>query len=246
VLLPVATAACVARGSWTFLATWAVALAAYCAFWLAVSIAISLRTSSASSGFVIGASTWLALVIVAPALANLSAPLLAPSAATISYVTAERAASLDINARIDAAFISLTRTGTIPRGILNGPTANLSRPQLQQALAAARVRMYEERLAPVLAQVDSDERRLDRAVSVLRFCSPALLFDSISTDLAGTGRARWQRFLAQVDTHVRAGRQAPFTFEEERTRDILIRIAPRVMALLILAALGAVTCRQST
>jgi hypothetical protein len=80
----------------------------------------------------------------------------------------------------------------------------------------------------------------------MRFFSPALLFESISDDLAGTGRIRWRHFLAQVDAHIRAGRQAPFTFEEESISSTLSRIAPRIAAVLLLAAAAAVMCRQSS
>jgi Domain of unknown function (DUF3526) len=192
----------IVSGFWFHLAIWVVALTAYCAFWVTVSIVISVRTPLAASGFVVGASTWLGLAVVVPSLANLSAPLFAP-ADSISFVNAERAASLDINARIDAALITLSRNGTFPSDILKQPPAGLSRPEIQQAIARARIEMFEERLAPVLQQLHLDERKLDRVTSILRFCSPAMLFESISDDLAGTGRVRWRRFLEQMDAHVR-------------------------------------------
>jgi hypothetical protein len=44
---------------------------------------------------------------------------------------------------------------------------------MQQAIAKARIEMFDERLAPVLQQLHLDERKLDRVTSILRFCSPA-------------------------------------------------------------------------
>jgi len=93
--------------------------------------------------------------------------------------------------------------------------------------------MFEERLAPVLQQLDSDERELGRVTSILRFCSPAMLFESISDDLAGTGRVRWRRFLEQMDAHVRSHSTTPFVFREEATAELARRLGPRITALFL-------------
>jgi ABC-2 type transport system permease protein len=216
------------------LGIWIFALTAYCGFWFAVAVAISLHTRSAAPGFVAGASVWLALVILIPALINLSTPLLAPATSTISYMTAERAASLAINPRIDAATTAVIRNGTVPFDLLGPAAAKLSRPELQHALGDARRWMFEAQLAPVLQTLDADEQRLDRVISTLRFCSPALLFESIVDDLAGTGRPRWQSFVAQVDDHIRSDRTSGFVFVEESTVGLLNRLAPRLIGLSIL------------
>jgi ABC-2 type transport system permease protein len=256
VLLPALAVSAMVAGSWVRLATWMLALTAYSTFWFVVAVVISLRTSSPAPGFVIGIATWLTLVILVPALVNLAAPLLAPSAATISYVNAERAASLEINPRIDAATTAVIRYGAVPHELLSNLVeqqprwqGGLSRPQLQRALVDVRRLMFERRLAPILGQLDSDEQRLGRAISLLRFCSPALLFESVVDDLAGTGRARWNAFMAQVDAHVRmcdeqmtvailAGQPSPpalpFTYREESTAELLHRLAARLAALLLL------------
>jgi ABC-2 type transport system permease protein len=234
VLLPALAVGTIVAGSWARIALWILALTAYCAFWFALAIGISLRTPSAAPGFVIGASSWLALVILVPAAINLLTPLLAPATSTISYVNAERAASLAINPRIDAATTAVIRYGTVPLDLLGPSAASLSRPELQRALLDKRRTMFEEQLAPVLQTLDTDEQRLDRAIAVLRYLSPALVFESILDDLAGTGRPRWREFVAQVDTHIRRGRATPFTFSEESTAGLLRRIGPRMIAVLIL------------
>jgi ABC-2 type transport system permease protein len=265
VLLPALAVSAMVAGSWVRLAIWILALTAYLAFWFAVAVVVSLRTSSPAPGFVIGISTWLAFVILVPALVNLAAPLLAPASATISYVNAERAASLEINSRIDAASTAVIRYGTVPHELLM-PLIDrqprwrgaLSRTQLQHALGETRRLMFEQRLAPVLEQLNSDERTLERAISILSFCSPALLFESVADDLAGTGRPRWRNFVAQVDAHVRAhdeqvtkailaGQPAPpalpFRFREESGSGLLRRIAARLVALLLLPWLAAASGR---
>lgn len=255
ILAPALVVGMVAAGSWARLAMWMIAITAYCAFWFAVAIVISIRTLSPAPGFVIAICVWLTLVILIPALVNLAAPLLAPSSATISFVSAERAASLEINPQIDTAVTAVNRYGTVPHDLLapllqreprwRGP---LSHTQLQRALAETRRLMFEQRLAPVLEQLDTDERRLNGTLDFLRFCSPAILFESIADDLAGTGRARWREFVAQTDAHIRSYEERvtsailagqpippapPFEYREESVSQLSRRIAARLTSLVL-------------
>jgi ABC-2 type transport system permease protein len=271
--------------SWTRLAIWIAALLAYGAFWLAFAVLVSVFTTSSGLSAVVATVGWLAFVIVVPALVALSEPLLVPASTSLSYATAERVASLEINPRIDAATAALNRF--VRKQFAAAANASLDRddptftepialpvgrelldvvPQppwspvmpsvkLSRALLEARRTMFERRLANVISELDAKERQHDAFVRIARFGSPALLFQSVTDDVAGTGRDRWTQFLSQLDDYIR-GRETfftrrildganissrdfatlrPFRFREEDTSAMIARVA------LPLAALVAIT-----
>jgi ABC-2 type transport system permease protein len=211
------------RDSWATIAMWALALLAYATFWIALGVMVSLRSGSSATAASMAVSGWLVLVIIIPALVNLAVPLIAPSTTTVSFVNAERAASLDINPRIDAARRALGR----------------GKSQLADELTNTRRRMFEQRLAPVLRDLESGEKRLDNAMAVAQFLSPALLFQSVTDEVAGTDRARHREFLSQLDQHIRTldreNNRRPFMFREEPTFALQGRAAVRILAMLVMA-----------
>jgi ABC-2 type transport system permease protein len=261
------------------LAFWMAAVAAYGAFWLLFAVLVSVRTSSPALSVVVGTMGWLLFVIVLPAAIALSVPMFVPASASLSYATDERAASLDINPQIDAANSALNRfvrthfangadarlftepielpVGRELLAVLPQPpwSAVMPAPQLSRALAEARRTLVEQQLAGVLSQLEDSEQREDRFMQATRYGSPALLFQAIVDDLAGTGRSRSQRFLGQLDDYIRGrdgfftrkilgnepvtsvdfGFLTPFRYREEDMSDVLVRSAAPLIALLGMA-----------
>lgn len=139
------------------------------------------------------------------------------------FVNAERAASLEIIPRINAANRALASqvkwrlsTPTEPMELPEGrdlltPLINrqprwsrkMPSAQLSRALFEARRTLFEQRLASVLQDLDSREKRLETGTAVAQFLSPALLFQVALDEAAGTGKARHREFLSQLDAYVR-------------------------------------------
>jgi hypothetical protein len=155
----------------------------------------------------------------------------------VSFATEERAASLEINARVDAANAALnqlvrTRFANSPAEPGDHPTftervdppvegellrfaeSRWSVPapvaHLSRGFAEARRKLVEQRLAPILAELAANERRERAFFAIAQFLSPALLIQIIGDDVAGTGPVRWTRFLSQLDEYMRQ-RESFFT-----------------------------------
>lgn len=112
VILPAVMALAIARISMDalpLLGAWMIAAAAYTSFWLFLGALVSARSRSSAASSVLAIASWLVLVVVVPALGNLSRSALIPAKSAVSFVDAERAASLDVNPRIDKALAALNR-----------------------------------------------------------------------------------------------------------------------------------------
>jgi hypothetical protein len=209
---------------------WTVAVLFYTAVWAALAVVVSLRARASALADIMAVAVWLLAVIVIPAVLQLATPFLSPPAVHLSYVTEERAASLAINARVDSAIAALnqlvrTRFGGASSSEADHPTftepveppveGNLlifpqspwapptSVVRLNRGFAEARRAYVEGRLAPVLVQLDTNERRESAFFVLAQYLSPALTLRGIADDLAGTGRYRWRSFLGQLDDYVR-------------------------------------------
>jgi len=214
------------------LTLWGVAVLLYCLFWLGVAIAVSVRTASASVSAVVATAAWLIVVMVVPGLVSIAGPFLTPPATRIAYANEERAASLDLNPRVDNAIAAINQEMRVRLGnttlrahsdhpsftdpiavpaaadlieALEQPPWSTVMPaaHLSRALAIARRTLVEQRLAPVLRVLAQQERREAAFFAIARYASPALLMQSLIDDLAGTGHHRRMRFLGQLDDHVR-------------------------------------------
>jgi ABC-2 type transport system permease protein len=91
------------------LGIWIVASAAYFLFWLFLGALVSVRARNAALSSVMAVAAWLVLVVILPAIANLTVSALIPANSVVSFADAERAASLDVNPRIDEAIAAMNR-----------------------------------------------------------------------------------------------------------------------------------------
>lgn len=209
---------------------WTSGVLAYCAIWAFLTTLVSLRARSSALAAIIAVSGWLVFVIIVPSLLQLATPLLSPTSAHLSYVTEERAASLAINGRVDSAIAALNQLararfgGVSPAGgdhptftkpveppvegdLLSFPHSPWAPPtsvvRLSRGFADARRAYVEHRLAPVLAELDANERREAEFFAIVKFLSPALVLRGLADDLSGTGPHRWELLLEQLDEHVR-------------------------------------------
>jgi ABC-type transport system involved in multi-copper enzyme maturation permease subunit len=197
---------------------WMAVVEAYLSMWMALAVLVNTRGYPSSLNASILISTWLVVVVVVPAIVNLTARTLVSPESMFEFTVAERAASLDINPRIDAM--------------------RAARPQ--PLVAATRRALFEDRLTPLLIRLDAEERRQQRVSAMGSVLSPALLVQVVFDELAGTSLGRWRRFLSQLDSYIRTvdveTRMAPFTFREEGTGETLRRLLFPLLALTTVAA----------
>lgn len=273
------------------LGLWGVSVLAYGAAWAAFAVGVSVRARTSALSAIVTVSGWLIVVVVIPAAVVLVMPHLVPAPARLSYATAERAANLDVNARIDAAFAALnqlTRTrapGSIAVAgdhtsftepihlaaatdlwaVLPNPPWSLpmSAVEMSRGLAEARRTLVEQRLAPVLGELQASEQLGDMVFRAARFVSPALLLQAIGDDVAGTSQARHARFIAQLDVYVRereafftgkileranvtveevATHLVPFRYRDESIAAVVRRALPPVAALIAAAGVLVLLC----
>lgn len=276
------------------LGLWGTAVLGYSAIWTAFAVALSVTARASAPGAVIAVSAWLIVVIVVPALLRLSTPLLVPTSARLAYATEERAASLEINARVDAAIAALNQvvrtrfSGTAPTtgdhptftepieppvegDLLRFPRSRWTAPtsvvRLNRGFTEARRAHVEQRLAPVLAELDEHERREVTFFAATRYLSPALVLQAIAEDVAGTRPERSTSWLGQLDQYVRrrdaffsakalgdanvSSREidvdlTPFRFREERVASLAGRMALPIAWLLSIAIALVALCSRAT
>jgi len=236
---------------------WCAAVTAYALFWFTLSAWMNGlgRTSAWNATVLVGA--WLLLVVVTPAVVNITAGLLHPLPSRVEMITAQREASNEaVNQRSELLARYLEDHPEMAGGVV-ADEAN------RAALAWAATESVNERLREVTAAHDERLAAQRTLVRRYRFLSPALLAQEALLDAAGTGDARFAHFQSQVRDFaeewraffvpaILAGEQMTasvlpeipsFRFTDEEARDAAARAAIPLAALaglLVLVGAGAI------
>lgn len=88
---------------------WVLAALIYGCFWFALVLLINTAGRITAASGVISAACWILVVVLTPALINLSLQYFLLASSTFQFVTAERDASLQLNSQIDAASAELNQ-----------------------------------------------------------------------------------------------------------------------------------------
>ncbi len=174
---------------------WAVVVAAYGAFWAALSVFVNSLGRSSASNAVTLAAAWLALVLVIPQLLSISASMAYPMPARTELVSAIREEALDL--RRDAKQLMAEFYGEHPE--LRPEGFDESQPDAGDVfmlIQADNVR----RAAPIEQRYNAQLARQQGLVNRLRFLSPAVAAQEALNDIAGTDSARYQRFRTQTES----------------------------------------------
>lgn len=173
----------------------AVAIVVYGAFWAALAAAVNSlgRDSAYNALLLIGA--WITILLIVPTLVNAWAEARHPAPSRAEMVLAVRAASVHADRERDAALARYqeehghTHDDELKRGSYRERT--LRRLAVQQASIEA--------AESVMAKHEAQLRRQHTLAARYAYLSPALLMHDALSDIAGTGRARYGEYLAQVD-----------------------------------------------
>lgn len=242
-----------AAGAGVRLAWWVAAVIGYGALWFAAAVAVMARGHNSSTNATVLAALWLLVTVVAPSTMNLLANTLYPVPSRVALVQALRTASDEANTR---------GSQLLARYYEDHP--DLAPATVERAMNEAglvRVAMNQEieaRVQPVLREFETQRAAQQRLVGALRWLSPAMLLQDTLNDIAGTGTARHQAFIAQVGAFHEQWRAyfvplvfqnaslhglsglPRFSFDEESDDAVWARVATGVLGLFVAAgALGA-------
>ena len=172
---------------------WLAAVVAYGLVWFALAVAVAAFGRPSSTNAMVLAACWLAFVVLVPSILNMAATTMYPVPSRVEMIQAVREASDDANANGSAL---------LSKYYEDHP--ELAAGDAQQAMNdfnIIRVAVgseVERRVRPVLDRYERQLAGQQRMVSRLRFLSPAILMQDALNDIAGTGMARHQHFMAQV------------------------------------------------
>jgi ABC-2 type transport system permease protein len=231
------------------LGLWMAVVLAYGGFWFALAALVSSLGRSSAANATILATAWLTLVVLLPSLFNLVATTIYPVPSRVEMIQAMRVASDDASA---------AGSTLLARYYEDHP--ELASDGAEQAMTdfnVVRVAVDEDvarRVRPVIARYEEQIAQQQRIIDRLRILSPAILMQDALNDVAGTGTARHQHFLAQVDrfharwrayivplifqkTRVTSFDTVPsFAYEEEHTANVAARVGFDATVMLIVSA----------
>jgi ABC-2 type transport system permease protein len=181
------------------LGLWAAVIAAYAAFWFALTVAVNALGYGSATNAIALVASWLGLVVVAPAVVNVVVTSLYPMPSRVELIQAMREASSEASAqgsRVLSKYYE-DHPELAPAGKDSAPADFMVTFQAVQE-------SVDRSIEPVLARYDDQLARQQALVDRLRFLSPAIVAQEALNDVAGTGLARHKQFLGQVEEYHRA------------------------------------------
>jgi ABC-2 type transport system permease protein len=190
---------------------WVGAVTVYGAVWFALAMFVASFGQRSAANATLLASAWLVLVVILPSVFNLAATTFFPVPSRMELVQAVRVASDDANA---AGSTLLAQYYEDHPELATGDAA-----QAMTDFNVVRVAVNDEverRVRPVVDRYEQQIVRQQGLIGALRFISPAVLMQSALYDIAGTGEARHQTFVRQVDGYHTAWRAffTPLVFQK--------------------------------
>jgi ABC-2 type transport system permease protein len=173
-----------------------VVIIAYGLFWFALAVVINLLRSGSAANALALLAAWLALVIVVPATVNVVAARLYPAPSRMELVQAIRRGSDAAEAKAAQLLAEYFRDhpDMVPGGANPNMSEFYSRTIAVQTEAEASAAPIIERFA---TQMAAQRRLVDR----FQYLSPAVLTRTALNDLAGSGDARYQDFVRQIEAY---------------------------------------------
>jgi ABC-2 type transport system permease protein len=194
------------------LVLWSLLVAAYGAFWFALAVFVTAFGKGSATNAMTLAACWLVGVVVVPAAMNLGVTTIYPVPSRVQMIQAIRTAS-------DSATADGSRV--LARYYEDHPELVSAADRATNDFNALRVAVnveVERRVRPVVDRYEQQLAAQQRSVGVVRYLSPAIVAQDALSDLAGTGVARHQHFLALVDAYHRQWRQffTPLVLQKAR------------------------------
>jgi ABC-2 type transport system permease protein len=116
-----------AHGTVLSLLLWMLAAAGYGAFWFGLAVCVNAFGGSAARNALLLAGCWIMFVALIPPLVNLTAQMLRPLPASLSYADVERAANLKFNAEADRIVFEILDAVNSAHQVISGDLASQAR-----------------------------------------------------------------------------------------------------------------------
>jgi ABC-2 type transport system permease protein len=183
------------------LSLWLVAVVVYGGFWFALAVVANAMGRSSAANVLALAVAWLAFLFVIPSAISFAATTAYPIPPKIEYLNASRRIGDDVRRErkiLIAQYLKehpeLSSWGwTMDNLGVGYPHVPEAMPEKVESLETIR------RLQPVIARYEGPMAKQQALVDRCRFLSPAVLMQAALYELAGTGRARHEHFLRQVN-----------------------------------------------
>ena len=175
------------------LGLWVAVVVAYGAFWFTLAVAINFLGRGSSTNALGLAGTWLLVVAIIPALANVIVRAAYPIPSRVELIQAIRTASDRAQAegpKLNARF--LEAHPELAKGRDEANEFAVQSLAVQDATEAG--------VAEVLGRFETQLVRQQTLVDRFRFASPAIATLEALQDVAGTGAGRYRHFVAQVES----------------------------------------------
>lgn len=174
------------------LTSMALATFAYLCFWFAVSFLVNVFGTTSGQNAVVLLSIWIVLVLIIPATVNQQANSIYPTPSRVLLLNEIRETKKELSEEQDKVLAEYLR---------NHP--ELARNEGENRFAYwqgffASQEMMEQSLSPLIEQFDTQLAKQSSWVNTWRFLSPAILFQSSFTELAGTSSRQYNEFKAGV------------------------------------------------
>lgn len=172
-----------------------VVVAAYIAFWFALSLLINSFGHSSATNAIAAAAVWLVIVLILPSLLNVAIGAIYPVPSRSEIIGAVRNVNLDM--RKDGSRLLSEHYQDHPELMPKGEKPDLS----DFGLAFVYIqREQKKRVAEVESKFDEQLRNQQSLVRKIRFLSPSVTTQEALNDLAGTGLDRYDDFKRQVSS----------------------------------------------
>jgi ABC-2 type transport system permease protein len=177
----------------TILAWWAMSLL-YTGFWFALAVLVNALNRDSATNGVILANLWLLLVVIVPAVIGLAATSLFPAPSRVALTTELREAATEAEARAAAVR---------EQYFFDHPDA--SSTDLDQEIYFRAVAQSEAEISgsiePALAAFGTQAEKQSALARLLKFLSPALLFQQSLNQLVGSDRDAYVAFRTAAYAH---------------------------------------------
>jgi ABC-2 type transport system permease protein len=195
VLVPVAWTLAVspeAAAQWPSLAAYAVLVASYVAFWVALAAVVNLGGFGSAANAAIAGGLWLVLVVLLPGLLGVLTSRLYPVPSRLALISEARLEEVEASRQRD---ILVDRFFQDHPELMPAPGSGQPNRTLAFYVSAVEAQRAVE---PVFERFEAQLEAQQRILAAAQFLSPAIVMREALTELAGTSRQSFAAFRRDV------------------------------------------------
>ncbi|MBL8628386.1 MAG: ABC transporter permease subunit [Rhodospirillaceae bacterium] len=236
--------------TWARFGFWLGATVLYSIFWFALAVLVNAAGKSSATNGIVLAGSWLAFVVVIPTIVSVVTSTLYPAPSRLDFIAASR------EAQTAAEFERMKALDQYYYDHLELVPGGEDKANDFLTLSLANNASIEKAIKPLYDEFQNQLNRQEDAVTKFQFVSPAIMMQLAMNEVAGTSADRYENFMKQVfKFHAQWGefftgrflkrdpltteewKQIPtFKYVEEPFSDVLARLMPSLLGLLVVVA----------